>query len=190
MPEPGRRERKKAHTRALISDVATRLFLERGFDGVTVKEIADAADVSPTTVFAHFPTKEALVFDEFPQQEAELVAAVHGRAPGTSVIDALEEHLSSGRLFHSQHDSAFQAFVGMVDETPVLREYERRLLRQQESTLVRALVESSEPAVDEPTARAAARFVMAAVDLARDDADPSAALSAAFALLRSGWAGQ
>ncbi len=67
MAEPetmGRRERKKAATRKAISDAATELFLERGFDEVSIREIAERADVSPTTVFAHFPSKEALVFDE------------------------------------------------------------------------------------------------------------------------------
>ena len=72
------RDRKKAATRQGISDAATRLFVERGFDGVTVKEIADAADVSPTTVFKHYPTKEALVFDEDAEQQSRLVASGAG----------------------------------------------------------------------------------------------------------------
>ena len=57
----GRRERKKAATRKNISDVATMMFLERGFDNVSIREVADAADVSPTTVFAHFPQKLSLI---------------------------------------------------------------------------------------------------------------------------------
>jgi AcrR family transcriptional regulator len=189
MPEPGRRERKKAQTRALIAETAARLFLERGFDAVTVKDVADAADVSPTTVFTHFPRKEDLVFDEYPQQEAELVTAIHDREPGASVLAALEEHLSSGRLFHDERDPEFQAFVEMVDATPALRDYERGLLRQQESALTRALLESTEPPVEEDTAKVVARFVMSAIDLARDDRDPAAVLSAAFAVLRAGWPG-
>ena len=52
---PGRRERKKAATRKAISNAATLLFLERGFDNVSIREVAEKADVSPTTVFAHFP---------------------------------------------------------------------------------------------------------------------------------------
>ncbi len=60
----GRRERKKRQTRQAISDVATTLFLERGFDAVTVAEVARAADVAVQTVFNHFPTKEDLFFDE------------------------------------------------------------------------------------------------------------------------------
>ncbi|HWO62981.1 MAG TPA: helix-turn-helix domain-containing protein, partial [Umezawaea sp.] len=60
----GRRERKKAATRQALADAALRLFLERGFDAVGVREIADAADVATTTLFKYFPTKESLVFDE------------------------------------------------------------------------------------------------------------------------------
>lgn len=61
---PGRRERKKQQTRQTISDVATHLFLARGFDPVTIAEIATAADVAVQTVFNHFPTKEDLFFDD------------------------------------------------------------------------------------------------------------------------------
>ena len=78
----GRRERKKAATRQAIADTALRLFLERGYDQVGVREIAEAADVSVTTLFKHFPGKEALVFDQDADREAELVAAVGDGPPG------------------------------------------------------------------------------------------------------------
>ncbi|KJK57800.1 hypothetical protein UK12_14285 [Saccharothrix sp. ST-888] len=55
----GRRERKKAATRRALADAALRLFLERGYEQVGIREIADAADVSTTTLFKHFPVKEA-----------------------------------------------------------------------------------------------------------------------------------
>ncbi|WP_280431681.1 helix-turn-helix domain-containing protein, partial [Nocardia brasiliensis] len=55
MTEPGRRERKKAANRQALADAALRLFLERGYDAVGVREIADAADVSVATLFKHFP---------------------------------------------------------------------------------------------------------------------------------------
>ena len=68
----GLRESKKLHTRQQIADEAMRLFVTRGFDHVTVAEIAAAAGVSQKTVFNYFPTKEDLVFDEVPRREAAL----------------------------------------------------------------------------------------------------------------------
>ena len=91
----GRRERKKAATRKNISDVATMMFLERGFDEVSIREVADAADVSPTTVFAHFPQKEALVFDEDDEQRDRLVAAVRERAEGVTISRAIHDFYRS-----------------------------------------------------------------------------------------------
>src|SRR5437764_14964145 len=63
LPVEGLRERKKRLMRQELSDTATTLFMERGFDGVRVAEIAEVCGVSETTVFNYFPTKEALVLD-------------------------------------------------------------------------------------------------------------------------------
>jgi AcrR family transcriptional regulator len=182
----GRRERKKAATRALISDAATRLFLERGFDGVTVKEIADAADVSPTTVFTHFPTKEALVFDEAPDQEEALVAAVRDRPDGQGVLDAIEAHLASARLVRDPADPQLRRFTAMVNGTPALREHARRMVERHEEALAAAVV-AAEPEAGPLRARALARFVLGGLDLARHEPDRRAALGEIVGLLRDGW---
>src|ERR1700733_12422280 len=89
----GRRERKKAATRQAIADAALRLFLERGYDEVSIRDIADAADVSTTTLFKHFTGKEALVFDQDADREADLIAAVRQRAAGQSIPEALRQHV-------------------------------------------------------------------------------------------------
>src|SRR4051812_33999492 len=94
-PTPGLRARKKAATRKAISNAATMLFLERGFDAVSIKEIAERADVSATTVFAYFPQKEALVWDEDEEQRELLVAAVRDRPAGTSIPAALRGYFTS-----------------------------------------------------------------------------------------------
>ena len=85
----GLRESKKLHTRQQIADEAMRLFVTRGFDHVTVAEVAAAAGVSEKTVFNYFPTKEDLFFDEVPKREAVLVEAIRGREPGESILGAL-----------------------------------------------------------------------------------------------------
>ena len=87
---PGRRERKKQLTRQAISDVATALFLERGFDDVTVAQIAAAADVAVQTVFNHFRTKEDLFFDDATWVHGP--AAAVRAAPGRPVGDVLESY--------------------------------------------------------------------------------------------------
>src|SRR3954465_7888594 len=87
----GRRERKKALTRETIANAALRLFLERGYDAVGVRDVAAAADVAQTTLFAHFPTKEALVFDQDQGREQMLVRAVTERPSGQPVLRALRQ---------------------------------------------------------------------------------------------------
>src|SRR5918999_3784421 len=83
----GLRERKKRATRDVIAASARRLFAERGFDAVTVAEIAVAANVSEKTVFNHFATKEDLVFAGGEARLAQLQADIAERPPGTSVLD-------------------------------------------------------------------------------------------------------
>jgi AcrR family transcriptional regulator len=84
---PGLRERKKRATRDAIAASARRLFAERGFDAVTVAEIALAANVSEKTVFNHFAAKEDLVFAGGEARLAQLQADIAGRPPGSSVLD-------------------------------------------------------------------------------------------------------
>jgi AcrR family transcriptional regulator len=86
-PPEGLRERKKRATRDAIVATARRLFAQRGFDAVTVAEIAIAADVSEKTVFNHFATKEDLVFAGGEARLTQLQADIAGRPPGTSVLD-------------------------------------------------------------------------------------------------------
>ncbi|RAJ63276.1 TetR family transcriptional regulator [Streptomyces sp. Amel2xB2] len=85
----GRRERKKRETRERISDVATGLMLERGFDAVTVAEVAEEADVSVNTVYNYFPAKEDLFFDREGEMTERPSRIVRERAPGQSAVRAL-----------------------------------------------------------------------------------------------------
>lgn len=89
----GLRERKKQQTRRLISDIATGLFLERGFDEVTIAEIAEAADVSVATVYNYFPAKEDLFFDREEETVDRYSRFVRERAPGQSAAHAILERM-------------------------------------------------------------------------------------------------
>jgi AcrR family transcriptional regulator len=89
MPRTG--ERGGPRTRAKISEAATRLFLERGFDAVTVAEVAREAGVSSVTVFNHFPRKEDLLLDRAADADELLRSAVRDRAPGVDVAASVRE---------------------------------------------------------------------------------------------------
>lgn len=83
----GLRERKKARTKATIQRHAVRLFREQGYDATTVEQIAEAAEVSPSTVFRYFPTKEDLVvYDDY---DPLFLAAFQAQPPELSPIEAM-----------------------------------------------------------------------------------------------------
>jgi AcrR family transcriptional regulator len=90
-PTEGLRARKKRAAREAIAATARRLFAERGFDAVTVAEVAAAADVSEKTVFNHFATKEDLAFAGRERGLTQFVAAIADRPPGRSVLDVFRE---------------------------------------------------------------------------------------------------
>ncbi|MFG2286455.1 TetR/AcrR family transcriptional regulator [Streptomyces sp. NPDC048595] len=181
----GRRERKKARTRQALSDAAVRLFTERGFDDVGVREVAEAADVSLSTLFKHFPSKEALVFDLDADVESALVAAVRDRAPGQSVLHALRDHMVRTRTAVRTDDPTFV----LVESTPALRDYARRMWSRHEKALAAALAEATGLAPDSPAVTALARFTLEAPGIARAGEDPVRTMREVFALLEDGWAG-
>jgi AcrR family transcriptional regulator len=94
--EVGLRERKKQKTRQLIFEVASRLFAERGFDAVTVAEVAREAEISEVTVFNYFPTKEDLVFAGLGLFEERLLDAVRHRDPGEGPWAVFRRLLAGG----------------------------------------------------------------------------------------------
>ncbi|WP_045278776.1 TetR/AcrR family transcriptional regulator [Microbacterium oxydans] len=195
-PEPkssepmGRRERKKAATRKTISDVATMMFLERGFDNVSIREVADAADVSPTTVFAHFPQKEALVFDEDDEQRERLVSAVRDRPAGTEIHRAIHDFYATeiATNIDEHGNDVTRIFAQFLNETPALREYGAKMWLRHEDALAQAIAE--EFGLGAPTAeiRVYSRFILQIQLLVNDTDDQLGTLEAGFAVLESGWA--
>ncbi|GAA0677788.1 TetR/AcrR family transcriptional regulator [Streptomyces malaysiensis subsp. malaysiensis] len=190
MTEMGRRERKKAATRQALADAALRLFTERGYDEVGVREIADAADVSVTTLFKHFPDgKEALVFDQDVDREAALVAAVRERPTGQSVPQALHRMLLGEHSRRVHADPRFDDFLRLIDTTPALREYARRMWLRHEYALAAAIADDAGLPADDPGCRALAHFALEAPVLVRGSRDPDTALDRVFDLLGNGWTG-
>ncbi len=184
----GRRERKKAATRKAISNAATLLFLERGFDNVSIREVAEKADVSPTTVFAHFPQKEALVFDEDDEQRELLVAVVRDRPAGTSISAALLDYYRAELLPPFDHDGAQRrAFMDFIDRTPALSDYAARMWLRHEDALAAVIAAEHGQAEPSDEVRAYARFVLQIQLLVSGSENPVPMLEAGFRLLDQGW---
>jgi len=143
--EPGLRERKKAQTRQTIADVALRLFTERGFDEVTVVEVAREAEVSEATLFNYFPTKEDLLFSRMGAYETRLVDSVRNRDSGTSAVTALTEFLlrpQDDRL--SSRDGEFLATMArMITASPALLARERQVFAEHTAELAAVLAEQT-----------------------------------------------
>ncbi|MEV4421831.1 TetR family transcriptional regulator [Patulibacter sp. NPDC049589] len=124
-PDEGLRERKKRLTRQLISDTATWMFCERGFDKVRVSEVAAEAGVSEKTVFNYFPTKESLVFDREDDVVEGVRKALTDRGPDESPTQAMvafiERECTHIDALGSEYQPMFLAFLRMIDETPALQ---------------------------------------------------------------------
>jgi AcrR family transcriptional regulator len=183
----GRRERKKAATRQAIADAALRLFSERGYDQVGMREIADAADVSTATLFKHFPGKEALVFDREQHTEAALVAAVREREEGQSVLEALREHVLR-TLLPLVRDPRLREFVNLVNSTPALREYSERMWTRHTDTLAAAIADEYGVGHDDLACGTLARYVLEIPNIVRGrKKNVRADVEAIFEILTNGW---
>ncbi len=183
--QPGRRERKKAATRKAIADTALTMFLERGYDAVGIREIAAEADVAVTTLFAHFPSKEALLFDEDRKREEWLIRAVTDREPGLSIPQALRRRLHATVREFARPGAA--TFWQLVDGSPALREYASTMWLRHEDALATTIAADLGRSEPSPACRAFARFVLAVYPLAREAADPAAAVDEIFDLITPGW---
>jgi len=155
------RERKKRLTRSLISETATALFLERGFDEVRVTEVAEACGVSEKTVYNYFPTKESLLFDREPEMAAELWRAL---GPGSAVHSPVAGVLGVLAAERTEMRSAWDVdareflrrFSGLIETTPAVQTAMRDMWDRLEDTAAEALAERSGVSPDQPEPRIAA----------------------------------
>ncbi|MFL9656763.1 TetR/AcrR family transcriptional regulator [Streptomyces sp. PB17] len=184
--QSGRRERKKAATRQKIADTALRLFLERGYDAVGIRDVAAEADVAVTTLFSHFDSKEALVFEQDEDFEHRLTRAVTDRAPHEPLIPALRREVLA-LVRHCTADSAAPIWR-MIDGSPALRKYDDSVRLRHAEALATAI--AADPALtrSETVARTLARFVIDAYSLSRESPDPEAALDEIFPMIEAAWA--
>jgi AcrR family transcriptional regulator len=158
------RERKKRETRQRIADVAMGLFMLRGFEKVTVADVAEAADVSVNTVFNYFRTKEDLFFDRQDVAIESLGRVVADRRPGEAAVQAVR------RDFHSALDErdwrygitgGAPDFFRLVTESAALVARMRQMGELREEYLARVLAEETGADPDDPTPRLVAAQLVA-----------------------------
>jgi AcrR family transcriptional regulator len=206
---PGLRERKKAQTRELIADTARRLFLERGFDAVTVAEIARESDVAEKTVFNYFPAKEDLFYGRLEAFEEDLLAAVRGRASGVSIAAAFRDFVMKSRGALQIEDerratARLRAINRVITESPALLAREREIFARYTDSLAELIAKETGAKPGAVEARLAASSLIAihrdlidfvrkrtvAGDAARDvRGQVRARAKRAFELLEGGLAG-
>ena len=139
-----RRFRKRLATREGISNTATRLFLERGFDQVTVDEIAEAADVGRMTVFNHFPRKEDLFFDRDEEGREILRDALRRRDPSVAPIETLRRlahRLVAERSPYVRFSAASQGFIETIEGSETLKARARAIRDELAQVVTAALAD-------------------------------------------------
>ncbi len=171
---PGARERRYQETRARIVDAAAELFDERGFDSVSVMEIAKRAGVVEKTVFNHFPVKEGLVFDADPPMRTALLDAVRRRPAGESVSAAAGSFVvaAMSRLGAPEAADGVAAMAKVVRGSRTLQIREREILGALTDALAELIAEETgaRPGDIEPwlAAHAVLGLYASLLELARD----------------------
>jgi AcrR family transcriptional regulator len=147
----GLRERRKQETRQVISDIATRLFVTRGYDEVTISQVADAAGVAKMTVTNYFPRKEDLVFDRAEGIIRQLAGVIAGRAPGESMLGAIRrDYAAAVDRADVTLGLASPEFARMVTGSSALVSRGLEMLYQREEALAAAI--AAETGTDRVTA--------------------------------------
>jgi len=163
----GLRERKKREARAAIAEAATLLFAERGFDAVTVADVAMAAGVSVKTVFNYFPVKEDLVLDSRHRIEEELLSAVSNRRSGTPAIAAIRAHtIDVARRLNQMPVERRHRFRKVLASSPSIKTRLRALSLGTEQRLAALLAKETHAADDDPRSRLAAAILIVLSHLA------------------------
>jgi AcrR family transcriptional regulator len=162
--EIGLRELKKQRTRELIAETARRLFAERGFDAVSVAEIARVAEVSEKTVFNYFATKEDLFYSRLEAFEEELLTAIRKRPPGESVLAAFQTFVLRQRgilaLKDDEATTQLLTVTRVITESPALLARERQVFARYTESLAALIAEEVGSAPDDVEPRAAANALL------------------------------
>jgi AcrR family transcriptional regulator len=164
----GLRERKKRLMRQQLSDTATQMFMERGFDAVRVTEIAEACGVSEKTVFNYFPTKESLILDRLESTIAALKSGLTqpGIEPAEAALRILNDELSAMTSWLTRQDDLAQAsaairrFGTLIQATPSLRAHQSDMMDQFVAVATAILAGRAAMSPDDPEPQIAATALL------------------------------
>jgi AcrR family transcriptional regulator len=194
-PEPGLRERKKRRTRETIARAAHELFAERGYHATTLPDIAEAADVSTRTIFAYFPSKEDILFSDFPVMKDALAQALAERPQGEDALETVRKFiLSLHKVETSELDDQLR-FCIESDET--LRSHLRARIAQLEELIAPAIAKDLDAPANDPRPQVVAASLTAAFNVLsergggsrakpKSAADLAAAIDPVITFLRGG----
>ena len=150
----GLRERKKHQTRRLLADTARQLFVDRGFDAVTVAEIAHAADVSEPTVRNYFPRKEDIVFSGLEGFEDELLTVIRKRPTGQTVFEAFASFVGEPRGLVAAGGeniaTRLREISQMITGSPALLAREQQILAGYTASLTQLIANETRAGADDP----------------------------------------
>jgi len=192
--ELGLRERKKQRTRELIIERAMALFDERGFEHVTIADIAAAADIAPRTFFSYFPSKDAVVYHDFEAYFGAFEVRVRERDEGVTTLDVLRDFVAEVVERMDPRDPAELCRRRVIDKSSALRQHDREMIARFERLIAEGMARDLGVERDSPRARvvaAAAAAALAELERVFDDktnlpADPMAAFDEVFAFVRGG----
>ena len=178
MAQPGdaqsRQTRKRLATRQRISDAATRLFFERGFDHVSVDEIAEAADVSRMTVFNHFSRKEDMFFDLDDEARQAMLKALETRGKGVSPVEALrlfvQRAVMDGHPYARVLEPESYQLMATIEASEALKARARAIRDELSELLAETLARCVKRARSDPAAALAASLLVATWTVALNEA--------------------
>ena len=169
-----RQTRKRLATRQSISDAATCLFFERGFDHVTVDEIAEAADVSRMTVFNHFARKEDMFFDLDDEARQAMLNALETRSKGISPVEALrlfvQRAVMEGHPYARILEPESYHFIATIEASEALKARARAIRDELSGLLAEALARCVKCPRNDPAASLAASLLIATWTVALNEA--------------------
>lgn len=157
-----RRERKKQATRDALRRAALELYLDRGVGGVTVEEIAEQADVAPSTFFRHFPTKESVVFADYGDRRDDLLAALDAEPPDAPLSEVLTAAIQGWQRTRREPE-VLRAEARLLADEPALMLELGRILSGWEGPIAARLADRTGRDADDLEVRLVAAWLLTAI---------------------------